>query len=194
MDLNVEIAEIARYMRMGRSLPEGALAERVAKLRDEAAKVVRPLRVWRRFAISDGAIGSEDARLEVSGKLARHLDGCRDACLVCGTIGAGFDAFQRRASVSSGADALIVQAIGAAMIEKWMDLVEDEIRLTLSPGESLVERYSPGYGDFPLSAQRTVFALLDAPRAIGVSLTDTLLMVPSKSVSAVIGIRKETAA
>lgn len=194
MGLDVEIAEIARYMRMGRSLPEGALAERVAKLRDEASGVVRPARVWRRFAIQDGAIGSEGTRLEISGKLARHLDGCRDACLVCGTIGAGFDAFQRRASVSSGADALIVQAIGAAMVEKWMDAVEDEIRLALAPGESLVERYSPGYGDFPLSAQRTVFALLDAPKLVGVSLTDTLLMVPSKSVSAVIGIRKEAAA
>ena len=194
MGLDVEIAEIARYMRMGRSLPEGALAERVAKLRDEASGVVRPARVWRRFEINDGAIGSEDARLEISGKLARHLDGCRDACLVCGTIGAGFDAFQRRASVSSGADALIVQAIGAAMVEKWMDAVEDEIRLALAPGESLVERYSPGYGDFPLSAQRAVFDLLNAPKLVGVSLTDTLLMVPSKSVSAVIGIRKEAAA
>jgi len=190
MGLDVEIAEIARYMRMGRSLPEGALAERVAKLRDEASGVVRPARVWRRFEINDGAIGSEDARLEISGKLARHLDGCRDACLVCGTIGAGFDAFQRRASVSSGVDALIVQAVGAALIEKWMDETEVEIVKELAPDESLVPRYSPGYGDFPLAAQRTLLALLDAPHTTGVSLTDTLLMVPSKSVSAIIGVKK----
>ena len=48
---------------------------------------------------------------------------------------------------------------------------------------------APGYGDFPLVEQRTLLGLLDASRKVGVSLTDALLMVPSKSVSAVIGVR-----
>ena len=189
--MTVDPAEIARYMRMGRTVPEGALAERVERLRGEALKVVRPARVWRRFSVADGAIASGGARLDVRGTLARHLAGCHAAYLACATIGAEFDAFHRRASISSGADALIVQAIGAALIEKVMDETEDAIRAELADDESLVQRYSPGYGDFPLAAQRTLLDLLDAPRRVGVSLTDTLLMVPSKSVSAVIGIRKD---
>ncbi|MBQ3287784.1 MAG: hypothetical protein IJH50_00030 [Kiritimatiellae bacterium] len=188
--MTVDLAEIARYMRMDRSVPDGALAERVAKLRDDALKAIRPAQTWRRFPIAEGAIASGGLRLEICGTLGRHLAGCRAACLACGTIGAEFDAFQRRVSVSSGVDALIVQAIGAALIEKLMDRLEDEIRANLAEGESPVSRYSPGYGDFPLAAQRVVLALLDAPRKVGVSLTDTLLMVPSKSVSAVIGITK----
>ena len=72
-----------------------------------------------------------------------------------------------------------------------MDETEDKIRADLAPGETLVQRYSPGYGTFPLAAQRTLLAILDAPRTVGVSLTDALLMVPSKSVSAVIGVRKD---
>jgi cobalamin-dependent methionine synthase I len=52
-----------------------------------------------------------------------------------------------------------------------MDSVEDEIRAELASGESLAPRYSPGYGTFPLSAQRELLALLDAPRTVGVSLT-----------------------
>ena len=71
-----------------------------------------------------------------------------------------------------------------------MDIAEDEIRRELAEGETLVPRYSPGFGDFPLSAQREILSVLDAARAIGVSLTDTLLMVPSKSVSAVIGVKR----
>ena len=71
-----------------------------------------------------------------------------------------------------------------------MDAVADEIRLELEPGETLVSRFSPGYGDLPLGYQRTLLAILDTPRKIGVSLTDTLLMVPSKSVSAVVGVRR----
>ncbi len=187
--LNVDMAEVARYMRMGGTLPEGALAERVEALMDEADKVTRPARVFLRLPFKGGAIGAGAGAIPVAGTLAAHLSGCRSAYLVCGTLGAGMDALQRRVSARSGTDALIVQAIGAALIETWMDSVEGEIRGQLARGESLVPRYSPGYGDFPLSAQRAILALLDAPRAVGVSLTDGLLMAPSKSVSAVIGVK-----
>ena len=187
----VDLQEIARYMRMGRTVPDGALAARVTELRDEALKIVRPAHIERRFPIIDGNIVSGSARLVLAGTLARHLAGCHAAYLVCGTLGAGFDAFQRRVSTTSGADALIVQAIGAALIEKLMDEVEAEILRELQPNETLVSRYSPGYGDFPLAAQRTILSLLDTPRKIGVSLTDTLLMVPSKSVSAILGVKEE---
>jgi len=186
--MTVALDEIARYMRMDRELPEGALAERVEKLRKEGLAAVRTACSWRRFPISDGAISSGGVTLDIHGKLARHLEGCDSAYLVCGTLGPGFDAFQRRASVVSGADALIAQAVGAALIERYMDGVEGEIRAELAPGETLRTRYSPGSGDFPLAAPRDILAILDTSRRIGVSLTDSLLMVPSKSVSAVVGV------
>ena len=185
----VDLQEIARYMRMGRTVPDGALAARVTELRDEALKSVRAAHIGRRFPIVEGNIVSGSVRLTIAGTLERHLAGCHAAYLACGTLGAGFDAFQRRVSATSGADALIVQAIGTALIEKLMDEIEAEIRHKLQPNETLVSRYSPGYGDFPLAAQRELLSLLDAPRKVGVSLTDTLLMVPSKSVSAIIGVK-----
>lgn len=188
--MTLDIREVARYMRMGFAVPEGALAERIASLRDEALAAMRPAGTWRRFPIEKGAVVSGASRLEAEGTLADHLAGCDSAFLVCGTLGAGFDAFHRRVSAVSGADALIVQAIGAALIEKKMDCLQDEIRAVLAPGESLLSRYSPGYGTFPLSAQKTLLAFLDASKTVGVSLTDSFLMVPSKSVSAVIGVKK----
>jgi len=175
------LAEIARYMRMGTRIPEGELAARVTALRDAVCAACGPRRVFRRMARSGLDFASE--------KLARHLEGCRDVYLVCGTLGTGFDAFLRRVSVASGVDALAVQAIGAAAVEKFVDACEDEIRRELAPEESLAPRYSPGYGDFPLAANRAILDLLDAPRRVGVSLTDTLLLVPSKTVTAVIGVR-----
>jgi len=184
--VTVDRAEIARYMRMGRVLPDGALEERVTDILGRAQKVIRPTKVWRRLDMAE--LGRH---FDISGSIARHLDGCHAAYLACGTIGAAFDAFQRCESVTSGVNALIAQAVGAAMIERLMDITGDEIRNELSNGECLISRYSPGYGDFPLAAQRTLLEILDAPRTVGVSLTDMLLMVPSKSVSAIIGVRKD---
>ena len=180
--MTVETADVMPYLRMGHAAPDEVLAWRIAELSEAVAAVVRPARVWLRTPIPR-------RWLDGSRALSIRLAGCRDAYLACGTLGARFDAYHRRVSVVSGADALIVQAIGAAAIEKVMDSIEDDIRPALAAGESLVSRYSPGYGDFPLAEQRTLLSMLDAPRSIGVSLTDSLLMVPSKSVSAVIGVK-----
>ena len=188
----VELAEIARYMRMGRTVPAGLLAERVEKLRCEGLASMRQMRTWRRFPVVDNSVGVAGRRLEISGKLARHMMGCHAAYLACATLGAGFDAFQRRQAAASGAAGLIVQAIGAAAIEQWMDATEDVLRNELASGETLVPRYSPGYGDFPLAAQQPLLALLDAPLKAGVSLTAASLMVPTKSVSAIIGVKRHT--
>lgn len=184
--MEVNAKELSVYLRMGGRPPDGALADRLAELEVEVRGVLRPARAWRRVPVR--------ALPRPGETLARHLRGCREAYVVCGTLGVGVDALQRRLSVASGADALMVQALGAAFMESWMDETEAAIRAELAPGESLVPRYSPGYGDWPLDAQRDLLAMLDAPRRVGVSLTDSLLMVPSKSVSAVIGVMPPSAA
>ena len=117
-----------------------------------------------------------------------------DVVFLCGTIGAEFDAWQRRLSVLSAADALLSQQIGLAAVEAVMDELENEVRAKIEEGGSgvlaasgvrLKPRRSPGYGDLPLSLSRTILAELDAPRKIGVSITDSDLLVPSKSVTAI---------
>ena len=109
-----------------------------------------------------------------------------DVIFLCGTIGAEFDAWQRRLSVLSAADALFSQQIGLAAVEKVMDEVEERARKEVEvEGRKLKPRRSPGYGDLPLSLSRTILDELDAPRKIGVSITDSNLLVPSKSVTAI---------
>lgn len=108
-----------------------------------------------------------------------------DRFLLCGTIGAEFDVWQRRVSLLSAADALFSQQIGLEAVEKVMDDLEAEIRGVLAPGERLQPRRSPGYGEMPLELSREILVKLDAPKRIGVSLTDANLLVPSKSVTAI---------
>ena len=109
-----------------------------------------------------------------------------EVVFLCGTIGAEFDAWQRRLSVTSAADALLSQQIGLDAVEAVMDGLEKKAKAEVEgEGRKLLPRKSPGYGDLPIELSRTILNELDAPRKIGVSITDSNLLVPSKSVTAV---------
>lgn len=189
--MQVGRAEVLRYMRMGGAEPDAVLSERLARVEREVLAACRPASYWRLEPLSFGP-GPGDLRIGPlavrSCALARTLRGCRHAFLFCATLGAGVDALLRRYSQTSGADALMAQAVATAAVEAWCD--ECQAKLLAEPavaGESLRPRFSPGYGDLPLETQRPLLQVLDSARRAGIVLTETLLMVPSKSVSAVIG-------
>lgn len=178
-------------MRAGGVRPEASLASRLDELEGEVLKAARPAAYWRLEPVvrkADGAYAVGPLGL-TSGDLAWELEGCAHAFLFVATLGTGVDALLRRYSVTSAADALFVQGLSTSLIESWCDdcgrRMLDEVRAT---GETLRRRFSPGYGDLPLEVQRPLLAALDATRRVGVSLTDGLLMVPSKSVSAIVGV------
>ena len=109
-----------------------------------------------------------------------------EVVFLCGTIGVEFDSWQRRLSVTSAADALLSQQVGLAAVEKVMDELEEKAKAEVEgEGRKLLPRKSPGYGDLPLELSRTILEELDAPRKIGVSITESNLLVPSKSVTAI---------
>ena len=90
------------------------------------------------------------------------------------------------------AKAAIVQAAGAAGIESYVDQVEDSIRQdAIKRGWYLRPRFSPGYGDFALDHQKDIFQILECEKRIGLTLTEGNLMMPSKSVTAIIGLTTE---
>lgn len=113
--------------------------------------------------------------------LAKHLQGCAAAVLFCATLGPSVD----RAIMAQRlhpAQALVWDAVGTAAIEQLCD----DFCATLPQPQR--PRFSPGYGDLPLEMQKTLLSLLDAQRLLGVSLTDALLMTPTKSVTAIVGL------
>lgn len=114
-----------------------------------------------------------------------------DRVYLCGTLGTEFDRNQRRLAAVSAAEGYAAQMEGLEEVEKLMDELEAEARAALAPGETLLPRRSPGYGAMPLELSREIIEKLDATKRIGVSLTDSLLLVPSKSVTAICEIRKE---
>lgn len=121
--------------------------------------------------------------------LAKCIKGSSKILMFAATIGLEIDRYIARYQRVSPAKALLMQAYGAERIESLCDLFCSDMRETLAAeGLIMTPRFSPGYGDLPLQAQVDFFKLLDCSRQIGISLNSSLLMTPSKSVTAIMGL------
>ena len=122
--------------------------------------------------------------------LSRHLQNCPKVILFTATVGLTIDRMIQRHFVTEPAIAVWLNAIGSERVEALCRLFCTELKADYA-AEGLVpiERFSPGYGDLPLAFQKDIFTLLDCPRKIGVTLNQSLLMSPEKSVSALVGLR-----
>ena len=121
--------------------------------------------------------------------IARLLDGCSEAVFMALTLGAELERVLMKQEVTDMSDALVLDICASAAVEAAADDFERKLSAELkSEDKYLTNRFSPGYGDFALSHQRPVLELLNASRAAGITLTPSQLMVPRKSVTAVMGI------
>lgn len=128
-----------------------------------------------------------------SKNLAKCLQGAEEIVMFAATVGLPIDRMIARYQRLSPAKALMMQAYGAERIEALCNTFCKEIaREVEAENKSCTARYSPGYGDLPLETQRDFFALLDCNRQVGIALNESLLMTPSKSVTAIFGIKKGT--
>ena len=123
--------------------------------------------------------------------IRKNLRNSRSVIFFAATLGIELDRLIFKYSVLSPATALFLEALGNERIEALCDaFCEDMSKIKLLEGKSLRPRFSAGYGDLPLEYQKEIFALLDPPSRIGLTLNDSYLMSPSKSVTALIGVEK----
>lgn len=124
-----------------------------------------------------------------SSDLAAALRGCERVVLFAATVGHSLDRLIARYGKIAPSKALLLQAIGTERVEALCDRfcheLADEVK---TRGLATRPRFSPGYGDLPLSLQRELFRFLDCPRKIGLSLNQSLFMSPTKSVTALVGL------
>ena len=121
--------------------------------------------------------------------LAKCLAGCEKAVIFAATVGLEIDRLILRFGRIEPSLALCLQAIGAERIEALCDTFCDEMKEKFAvEGKKMRPRFSAGYGDLPLSLQKEIFATLECEKRIGLTLNDSLLMSPTKSVTAIIGI------
>lgn len=119
--------------------------------------------------------------------LEKNLSGCDYAYIMAATTGIEAHRLIERNAVISPLKGVVTDCVGSAAIEAFCD----KINLSFENPEFLRPRFSPGYGDLPLECQKNIVDFLQTKKNIGMSLTESLMMVPVKSVTAIIGIGKE---
>ncbi len=120
--------------------------------------------------------------------LEKNLSGCKEAYIFAATTGIAVDRLIMKYSKTEPSKSVVIDAIGSAAVEGWCNKINAEMQ----EGKTTKPRFSPGYGDMALDNQKTILEFLDAYRKIGISLSDSLMMSPTKSVTAIVGIANES--
>lgn len=186
-------SDAARYMGV-----KGAIDGRVAEMLDRLEPIVRenikPCYVFRETTVEASGDGIRLGCIDVpltGNSIAEHIKNCERAVIFAATLSAEADKLIRRATVTDTAEALVIDSLCSAAVEQVCDAAEEEIFSQIK-ARFRTWRFSPGYGDLPLSLQGEFLRALNAQRRIGLTVTDSDLLIPSKSVTAVIGISEKS--
>ncbi len=186
-----DVSQILRYAMMPaqsdavEALVKECIAELEGKISPAVCYCIKNILVGRGGVDLDGiCIRSAD--------LQHRLQGCDRAVLLCATVGLGVDRAVQRYTYTAATKALLCSAMGTERVEILCDtFCADLPNLLGVKKETLTERFSPGYGDLPLSCQADLLRAVQAVRCVGVTLSESMLMSPAKSVTAIVGIRKK---
>lgn len=186
---HLDIDEVLRYMGCPPQKARAELRDQVGRWSEEVCRAAVPRWAWRCFDLAEEPEGVRlSCGLLLPGQdLKAHLAGCGRAVLFCATLGAQMDALIRRAQAGDLLQALGLDCAATAAVEQACDQIEGELQGKF-PGCYFPFRYSPGYGDLPLSLQGELLALLDAPRRVGLTATPSHILLPRKSVTAFLGV------
>lgn len=183
------IADALRYLGAGENAPD-EMRRQVSGMAEMLAGQLRPRYTCRLFDLtfSGNEIHFAGTGVALTGRSAhRMLAQCTQAVLLACTLGSAFDRMLLAEQARDMARAVILDACGSAYVESGCDAAEEELAARF-PDRFLTDRFSPGYGDLPLSLQPDICTALDTPRRLGLYVTKSLLLNPVKSVTAIIGL------
>lgn len=190
----IDRKEALRYMGFRSGEPD----EQIEKLMEECIKEIEeyadPRHIIRRFELeieADYLVKAGGITL-ASRNLAKNLKGCHEVYFMAATLGNGPDRLMNRYSRLQISKAAVLQGVAAAAIEGYCNECQQALSDELeAEGLYLRPRFSPGYGDLSLSVQPDFLAVLNASKTVGIILSEGGVMIPVKSVTAIIGVSKD---
>ncbi len=186
-EINIDPKEVAVYLGYYSAKTDEITNKFISECTEEFLKAADFRACFAEVEVSaDGEIDLGSGKI-ICNSLKKNLASCEKAYVFAATTGIESHRLIERNSIISPLKGMVTDCIGSAAIEAFCD----KINLSFENCECLRPRFSPGYGDMPLECQRDIVEFLQTSKSIGMSLTDSLMMVPVKSVTAIIGIGKE---
>lgn len=185
---SVDRQQAFRYMGM-HGEPDANLQALADKCEKHLLSAISPRYLHRICPIqfTPEGIRCEGSTLLLTGKdIADHLAGCDRIILFAATLSAGADTAIRKASAEDVLAGMMTDAMASALTEQLCDMAEREILETITAYSTW--RFSPGYGDLPLDIQSDFLRTVNAEKRLGISVSDGGMLMPTKSVTAVIGL------
>ena len=193
--------ETARYLGYSKlSAPDSQIASLIEQAATQMHKIINPKAVFQDFELEitfstenqnqeNPIIKLKDTNFQLQSKdLYKNLKNCHKVYLLACTLGPQVDSLIRKTQFTDQVMASVFQSTGAMYIEEVVDFVNNQInQIEKGQNKSTRPRFSPGFGDVSLEVQKDFFSLLPCSK-IGLTLMDTLIMAPEKSVTAFVGI------
>ena len=160
-------------------------------------ELARPKASWLAFDVTEISLDGDTPHVRMDGttfelpghSIARYLDGAVSVVLMAVTVGMDLERELRLTSVTDPVFGIALDAAATAAVEEAADILSAHISTWAAhQGLRAGGRFSPGYGDLPLDVQPQLLSVLDAQRRLGITLSQSLLMTPTKSITAVTGL------
>jgi len=186
-------SEALRYLGYGQNTPDSKVQDLLDECEEVLRSIAKPRFVYKVFDINIIKEGVEvlNTNLVLPGEsIKEHLEGCEKAVLMGVTISMDVDRLLRKTQVNDMASAVIVDSLASVAVEQVCNKIEEFIKKELAEYNQ-TWRFGIGYGDLPLDIQGDFLDVINAPKIIGLSASKSNMLIPTKSVTAIIGLSKK---
>ncbi len=189
--MDIRTREAVRYLGYGKCAVDEKILQDIKDSFRELDNLAEKKSIYRTFKLSvkgENRLGIENVEI-CSRNLRMNLNDCHEVIIFGATLGVEIDRQIRKYQLVDMSKAVIMQACAAVVLEEYCDEWQSQIREQLRmEGKYLRPRFSPGYGDFSIFHQKDLLAMLESSKKIGLTMTESYMLTPTKSVTAVIGI------
>ncbi|MFV0412128.1 MAG: methionine synthase [Oscillospiraceae bacterium] len=190
--LELNLGEVLPALGYKAQKPDAGTQRRIETAAKAVQAAAAPRWVYRQFGLLPQSI-LENTNVALPGSnIAAHLAGCTSCILLALTLGGAVDAALRAAEAADMTMAVIMDVCASTLIEQYADEAQTLLQAEQRQQHQFITgRFSPGYGDFPLDIQPEVLRLLNASRSIGLTANASNILLPRKSITAVIGVAEK---
>jgi hypothetical protein len=191
--LDIDIKEVLRYLgHKGQPISDGTkdiIKECIGEMKD----IAREDFTFKSFEIEkiNKQIALVNTNILLKGEdIYKHLENSSRCVVMAATLGSVVDFKIRYYEKVDLTKALIMDSCATAAVESLCDQVEQMIaKEAHNQGFGITSRYSPGYGDLSIEYQPCLLSLLETQKKINLTVSESCILMPRKSVTAVIGLQ-----